>query len=486
MHQLSKGQDNIILGTAQIKIMGPQGEEATIRALCDNGSQVNLITLSAVEKINGKIQFGQTNFCGVGGKSIGNSLGEIWLSIKVAEQSFIFNKFYVVRNITNYCPNSTDAKWNKLKGNLADENYNKSGKIHAFLGVGIWIQIIEPGIIKSKDKLAVAHQTMLGYIILENNEDPYKSQNPYIGSVMKGPSIKNLMEIMQKLWQVEEVPQKIKRTKEEELCEEIFVNQHTRDAAGRYIVRIPFNDQVKELGRSKGMALKQFFAMEGRMRRNKEFADKYKSFMSEYETLGHMSQIWETRESGYYTPHHGVMSANKFRVVFNASAKTSTKISLNETQLVGEKLQPDLFKILIHFRQFQVGITADIEKMYRQVLVHERDRKYQKILWRYDERQPVRVYQLNTVTYGHACAPHCAVRALVQCARDYEQQYPRGARLIQNNFYVDDLLAGANNLAEAKEIRKELTSLLKLGKFRITKWKTNGIQENFEIVYTGI
>lgn len=84
--------------------MGRNGEELTIRALCDNGSQVNLITLSAVEKINEKLQVGHTAFCGVGGKEIGTSLGEVWVSIKLSEKTSVSSKFYVVKKITNYCP----------------------------------------------------------------------------------------------------------------------------------------------------------------------------------------------------------------------------------------------------------------------------------------------------------------------------------------------------------------------------------------------
>lgn len=111
--------------------------------------------------------------------------------------------------------------------------------------------------------------------------------------------------------------------------------------------------------------------------------------------------------------------------------------------------------------------------MYRQVLVHPEDRKYQKIVWRDDEKQPIRVYQLNTVTYGHACAPHCAIRALVQCATDHEDQFPRGARLVKECFYVDDLLTGADSQQEVNEIKTELTSILKLGGFNQVenKWK---------------
>lgn len=78
---------------------------------------------------------------------------------------------------------------------------------------------------------------------------------------------------------------------------------------------MPFNEKIRELGKSKNMALKQFFTMENRMKKNQDFATKYKSFTSEYETLGHIEEIWDKMEEGYNTPHHGVYSATKFRVV---------------------------------------------------------------------------------------------------------------------------------------------------------------------------
>lgn len=384
------------------------------------------------------------------------------------------SNFFVVKNITNYCPSLAEKQWSQLTGKLADENYDKPGKIHVLLGVSCWIHIIKPKILRSPEGRSIAHDTKLGYVIFETNIDPYTSENPYIGAISKGPSIKRLMDIMQKLWQVEEVPQQRKRTKEEEKCEEVFTLQHSRDKFGKYVLRIPFNDLIYKLGKSKNMAVRQFLAMENKMRKNPEFAEKYRIFMSEYETLGHMNQVWETSESGYYTPHHGILSASKFRVVFNASAKTTSGFSLNETQLVGEKLQRDLVEILMNFRLYKIGVTADIEKMYRQIWIHEDDRKYQKILWRSDEKDPIGVYQLKTVTYGHACAPHCAIRALVQCADDHKEAYPKGARIIKECFYVDDLLTGADDEAEVMNIRREITSLLKKGGMNITKWKTNG------------
>lgn len=265
---------------------------------------------------------------------MGISLEEIWLKIQLPNKKFMF-----VKKIINYNPRETNNEWSNLKGMLADENFNKSGKINALLGVSIWIKIIEPEILRSDDKLAIAHKTKLGYVIFKNEEDPYTRVKPYIGSVKKGSSIKKLREIIQKLWQIEEIPDLKARTKEQELCEEIFVHQHSSDKYERYIVRIPFNkEKIKMFGKSRRMALQQFYSMEKRMKKNSEFASKYKVFMSEYEAFGHIEQIRENNETGCYTPHHGVLSTNKFRVVFKASAKTTTGITLNEAQLIGERL----------------------------------------------------------------------------------------------------------------------------------------------------
>ena len=88
---------------------------------------------------------------------------------------------------------------------------------------------------------------------------------------------------------------------------------------------------------------------------------------------------------GCYLPHHAVIKTasetTKVRVVFDASAKTSTGISLNEVLLIGSTIQNTIFEQVLRFRTHKYVITADIKKMYRQVLVHPDDRKFQKIFW---------------------------------------------------------------------------------------------------------
>jgi len=70
----------------------------------------------------------------------------------------------------------------------------------------------------------------------------------------------------------------------------------------------------------------------------------------------------------FYLPHHCIFKStqsNKIRVVFDASAKNSTGVSLNDTLMVGPTIQQDLFSILLRFCTFQFVFSADIVKMYR-------------------------------------------------------------------------------------------------------------------------
>ncbi|XP_043487517.1 uncharacterized protein LOC122514647 [Polistes fuscatus] len=163
----------------------------------------------------------------------------------------------------------------------------------------------------------------------------------------------------------------------------------------------------------------------------------------------------------------------KLRVVFDASAKTSNGKSLNNVLMVGPTIQEDLFALLVRFRSHAIAITADIAKMYRQIIIDPRDRKYQTILWRRQESDPVKTYRLNTVTYGTASASFLATRTLHQLASDEFNRFPRAAIALKEDFYVDDLLTGARTVREAKQVRDELISITAGAGMHLRQWASN-------------
>lgn len=102
---------------------------------------------------------------------------------------------------------------------------------------------------------------------------------------------------------------------------------------------------------------------------------------------------------------------------------STSGLSLNDLQMIGSAIQGDLIAILLRFRENRYVACADIEKMYRQVLIEDDERDYQLILWRDDPSKPLMVYQLNTVTYGTASAPFLSCRCLKQLAQECEVPY---------------------------------------------------------------
>lgn len=78
----------------------------------------------------------------------------------------------------------------------------------------------------------------------------------------------------------------------------------------------------------------------------------------------------------FYLPMHAVYkesTTTKVRAVFDASAKSSTGVSLNDTLLVGH---PPLIDVILRFRLHRVGLTADISKMYRAIELTKNDRPF--------------------------------------------------------------------------------------------------------------
>jgi hypothetical protein len=62
---------------------------------------------------------------------------------------------------------------------------------------------------------------------------------------------------------------------------------------------------------------------------------------------------------------------------FDGSCHSSNGLSLNDTLLIGPTVQQNLYSIVLRFRTYHIAFTADIAKMYRQVRIHEDDRKLQ-------------------------------------------------------------------------------------------------------------
>lgn len=146
-----------------------------------------------------------------------------------------------------------------------------------------------------------------------------------------------------------------------------------------------------------------------------------------------------------------------------------------------------MFDILIRFRCHRYVWSADVTKMYRQILINPSQRKLQRIIWRDDPNHALGTYELQTVTYGTSSASYLAIRCLIQLADENREQFLLGSSIIKQDFYVDDLLTGSFTVEEAIQIRNEANMILSQGKFELRQWCSNdkkileGLDKNDEL-----
>ncbi|GFV74655.1 integrase catalytic domain-containing protein [Trichonephila clavipes] len=266
---------------------------------------------------------------------------------------------------------------------------------------------------------------------------------------------------------------------EERACEDHFIDTHVRNEDGRYVVRLPFHSSPSKLGDSRESAIRRFKSLEHSLIKKPAIYSQYRDFMQEYLTLGHMELVPKNdyaKREAYYLPHHAVLrdsSTTKLRVVFDASAKSTSGYSLNDILMVGPRVQRDVYPILLSFRTFQIAVCADLEKMFRQIRISSEDTNWQRILWRDNPKETVKEYRLTTVTYGTSCAPYLSTRTLTQLAFDERERYPLASFATLHHFYVDDLLSGAATEKEAVELVWQLKEMMKKGGFNLRKWQSN-------------
>ena len=141
--------------------------------------------------------------------------------------------------------------------------------------------------------------------------------------------------------------------------------------------------------------------------------------------------------------------------------------------MVGPTLQPTLASILIRFRRYPVALSADISKMYREVELAPEDRDLHRFVWRPDPSQPLQDYRMTRVTFGISSSPYLAIRTLHQTATDHGGGLPSAKNHIEQSFYVDDFLAGADSEEEALQLFTDLRSILNHGGFNLCKWRSS-------------
>jgi len=467
----------VLLSTALVLVEDSQGKYHKARAILDPGSQSSLIT----DRLCKELQLDRTNVS-VNLEAINSVSCQIKhkCRIKIASRNGNY-KFHlsclIIPEITGNLPNSKiNIQDLQIPANikLADPQFYMPAKVDLLIGADCFWDLLCVGQIRVGRTQLTMQKTRLGWIAAgPMTSDCATSIKCHLSK------LEDIHKQMTKFWELEEYSNQAILSQEERECEVHFSQTCKRDDTGRFVVSIPLKENPNTLGDSYNQALRRLISLETRLRKDPVLKEQYTAFLTEYENLQHMSRVTDNPapETVYYMPHHCVIRkeslTTKVRVVFDASAVTDNGVSLNHIQMVGPILQDDLFSILVRFRTNIYVIAADVEKMFRQILITPEQRSLQRILWRLNPEEPVEVFELNTVTYGTASAPYLATRCLMELAIENEQQWPEISKLIRRDFYVDDLLTGANSIEEARDIVHKVSQILSSAGFNLRKWISN-------------
>ena len=497
----------VFLCTVRIPLVNSQGALTSVRAMLDTGSQCNVITEEVAHKLGWPLQDVDVSIQGVGGASAQSTTGKIDFPVllpggdKLKCSAFVLPSAIGRLRTARFPPNFLK----QFEGYpLADPTFHTAESVDLIIGMvnfndfilqervqvnNLWLQHTlfgwavtgKPFKTTGKDPstqsaFRVAHMVV-------NTDSPfadsvYHDTDRYVPSLTTDNGLREF----QKFWETEEPPAITAKVlkKEESRCHDHYEETTTYLSDGRVAVSLPFRPDAPNLGLSKPQAIRRFFSVEARLLREPKLQEEYIKFMREFIEMGHLELVPTESEEPkcsdcFYVPHHGVLkessTTTKLRVVFDGSAKTSNGVSLNETLMVGPRVQDEIFKIVTRFRFHAIGMAGDVAKMYRQIALHDPDKDFHRLIWRESPDEELKIYRMTRVTYGITSSSYHAIRALQGATVHTTTTAAESA--LRRDFYVDDFLGGADCVEDALNLKTDLTNSLSKVCMPIRKWSSN-------------
>lgn len=238
--------DDTLLATALVPVRST-GRSILTKALIDQGSTTNLITMRACALLKLRIIRMNTSMLGVGNTPVGSAIGRTTLEIGSThdEQYKLVIRAIVVRGIGDI--RGFDKKliqeWPHLIGlKLADAKFHEACKIDSLLGGSAHGDFILDGIIKGERFEPIAQNSRLGWFVSSSANISNECRNlcRYIACESLDNPEAELNCQLKAFWALEEVEHKKILTVEEQMAETTFKQSLRRTESGQFIVDLPF------------------------------------------------------------------------------------------------------------------------------------------------------------------------------------------------------------------------------------------------------
>ena len=272
-----------------------------------------------------------------------------------------------------------DPSWNHLEDiPLADPDFGRPGRIDLLLGVDVFVKTLCLGRRFGPPGSASAFETEFGWVLAGRLSPPGPNHvASHHASFVTGD------DLLRRFWEIEENPNsEVSLSSEERSAMQHFRETHYRNDAGRLVVPLPKKPHAKPLGESRSQAVRRFLSLERSLHSKGQFK-ALSVVMQEYFQMEHAepvptADLEKSQHEVFYLPMHAVRkessSTTKIRAVCDASAKSSSCTSLNDTLLVGPTVHSSLIDVLLRFWFHPVALTTDVSRMYSAVELTSSDR----------------------------------------------------------------------------------------------------------------
>ncbi|XP_078051368.1 uncharacterized protein LOC144477515 [Augochlora pura] len=195
--------------------------------------------------------------------------------------------FLIIPTISSCIPSQTiDRSSISVSKNLilADPNFHLSAPVDLLLGAGAALSVLSVGQINLSPPNSpdlYMQKTRLGWVIGGSVPAPHPTH-------ARAFHLNSTLEIdITRFWELEEGPRTQHLTESEKVCEDHFKRRVSRTKSGRYVVALPFNNKISQLGTSKTMALKRFTSLERKLQRDPILRQEYNIVLQDYLNQNH-------------------------------------------------------------------------------------------------------------------------------------------------------------------------------------------------------
>ena len=170
---VNSASGEVLLGTALIKVLSPEGLELSVKSLIDPCSQSSFISESLCQSLRLKGMKVHAPISGIGGEvvALGKKIGSFKLQPHVSSNYEHQLEALVLPQVSSYTSPSLviKKKCNHLKGlQLADPQLLNHSHVNALLGSAFYYIIVDGAVIKGAPSEPITIKTMLDWIICGN------------------------------------------------------------------------------------------------------------------------------------------------------------------------------------------------------------------------------------------------------------------------------------------------------------------------------